>query len=293
MPINQYGQNVQDDQNKLGTSGTALGDAGTQNAGQQGQQNAFSNVTPGQISAASAAPVVPTVQQFAFNPTYAARSQALEQAIADKNLEQNNQLFAAQQDFDRQKADAGVTRQKALDALIAKFATSGMFGSSIDAKARGDLETDYNKYLSDLSIQLGNTQQGIRGNYASFIRNANQQRNDWWGQQQADDEAERKRQEDIKRQADADQRAADNARYIADQNRMAAEAAASNRPVINIPPAYSPGVGGGGGGGGAGLNAAYAGIGGGDTMADIQAQLQLLAQAGGIHQLGLLYSDPW
>lgn len=292
MPINQYGQTVNDDQNKLGTSGTGNIDAGNQQANSQAQQNVFGSVTPGSISAASAAPVTPTVQQFAFNPQYAAKSQALEQMLADKQLEQGNQLFAAQQDFDRQKSNAGDTRTKALDALIAKFATSGMFGSSADAQSRGELETNYNKYLNDLGIQLGNTQQGIRGNYAQTVRDVNNQRADMWGRQQQDEAAELKRQADIKRQADADQRASDNARYIADQNRQAAEAAANNRPVINIPAAYSPGVGGGGGGGGAGINAGYAGIGGGDSMQDIQAQLAMLAQAGGIHQLGLLYSDP-
>lgn len=290
MAINQYGQQVSDDQNKLGTSGTGIIDSGSQQQGGQTTQNPFGGgITPGQISAASAAPVTPTVQQFAFNPKYAAQSQALEQLLADRQLEQNNQLFAAQQDFDRQKADAGYTRQKALDALIAKFATSGMFGSSIDAEARGELETNYNKYLNDLGIALGNTQQGIRGRYAQTIRDVNQQRAGMWGEQQREEEAERLRQADLKRQADAEARAAENARYVADQNRMAAEAAASNRPVINIPPAYTQGVG----AGGAGFEAGYAGISGSDTMQDILAQLDVLARAGGIHQLGLLYQEPF
>lgn len=300
MPINQYGQMVSDDQNRLGVSGTGIIDAGNAAAQQGGtQQNAFGTVTPGQISSAGAAPVAPPVQNFNFNAKYAAQNQGLEQLLADKQMEQQNQLFAASQDYERQRTDAGTTRQKALDALIAKFATSGMFGSTADAEARGELETNYNKYLGDLSIALGNAKQGIYGNYANTIRGVNSERSRMWGLQRGEEEAEAKANEQRRLDAEKQQRDADNARYIAEQY---AAAAARPAPVINLGNQGWPsasgvtggggagGAGGGGGGGGGayGLSAQGWGISGGDTYQDIMNQLPLLD----MHQVSTLYSHP-
>src|SRR5207342_2222642 len=105
MPVNQNGLLIGDDPSKS-TQSSGSGTAGGNAPGQQGQQNAFGPVTPGQIQTTGAAVAAPSVQQFAFNPKYAAQSQGLDQLLADKQQQRQNDLFAAQQSYDRNVADA-------------------------------------------------------------------------------------------------------------------------------------------------------------------------------------------
>jgi hypothetical protein len=308
MPVNQYGLPTTDENNPLGTSSTSPTPGNNSQGAQQESGSPFGGVASNQVNAAGAAPVAPPITNFAYNEKYAAQNQVLEQLLADKQREKQNQLFASQESFDRNVGEAGRTRDKALEALINKYASSGMIGSGIDARSRGDLETDYNRYLGDLRLALTNTQNSIEGSYADVIRNVNTQRAGMWAQQRADEEAARQLAEQRRLDAEKAQREAENQARIAAEYRAAQEAAARQPPaVINMGGVTGNTVTGGGGGGGAGAagtlgssgaagwqsnEARQAGIGPGDSMIDIQNQIQALINAKGIHQLSVLYSAP-
>ena len=281
-----------------GTTGAANVSGVTQNPGANAANlNPFGQ--PRTITPLGAAPVVPQAQQFAFNANYAAQNQALEQMLADRGLERQNQYAAVDADWTRAKGDAERGKAKALEQLINKYASSGILGSGIDAMSRGEMEGNYQRFLGDLDLNRANARQGIEGAWANTIRDVNNQRSGMWGKQQAEEEAAR--QQAARDQAAAQQAEADrqNQLRIAQEARAAQEAAAASQPSPWTPP-YAPGAGGGGGGayggggggGGLGWNMPYAGIGAGDTMQDVQNQINLLATTGGVHQLSLMYSAP-
>jgi hypothetical protein len=293
--VSKYGLLGEEEQpGGQGTTGSANISGVTQNPGANAANlNPFGQ--PRTITPLGAAAAIPQVQQFAFNPKYAAQSTAIEQALANQDLNRQNQLGAVDVDLGRAKGDAQRSRDKALETLINKYASSGILGSGIDAMSRGEMEGNFQRFLGDLDLQAANTKGGIQSSWAQAINAANQQRAGMFGQQQAEEEAARLQAERDRAEAERMQREAAAAAQRHEEMLAAQRAAAAAPPPsLGYGTPYAPGAGGGGGGGGGGLgwNMPYAGIGAGDTMQDVQNQINLLANTGGVHQLSLMYSTP-
>jgi hypothetical protein len=294
--VNKYGL-AEDDQ---GAGDGGANPAGIAQTGGSAQQqgsappvNPFAGAAPA-ISGVGAQAVIPEVQQFAFNPQYAAQSQALDRLLANKGQERDNSLVALDQNWQRQRGDAETTRAKALDQMISKYGNSGLLWSTIDAGGRADLQNNFTKFLGDLDINRAAGQQEIQRGYGSMISDVNTQRAGMWGQQQRDEEAARIKAADDARAAKAAEDKANADRQNAEIAAQAArDAAASNRSYTG--PTYNPPqAGGGGGGGGLGITGLEAaGLGPNDTMSDLQNQINLLYQQGQTHALSLIYSSPY
>jgi hypothetical protein len=298
MPISKYGL-LEDDPNAGGATGAANVSGVTQNPGANAANlNPFGQART--VTPLGAAAVIPQVQQFAFNPKYAAQSTAIEQALANQDLNRQNQLGAVDADLGRATGEAGRSRDKALEQLINKYASSGILGSGIDAMSRGEMEGNFQRFLGDLQLNAANAKGGIQSAWAQAINAANSQRAGMFGQQQQEEEQARLQQERDLAEAERQQReaaaAAQRHEEMLAQQRAAAAAVQPSYPSMP----YAPGAGGGGGayggggggGGGLGWDMGYAGIGPGDTMQDVQNQINALATAGGVHQLSLMYSSP-
>jgi hypothetical protein len=294
--VNQYGL-LEDENAPGGGANPASGIANT--GGSVGGNTTPYNVNPyagtqtPTFSKYQGNAVIPEAQQFAFNSNYAAQSQALDRALANKDLERSNAISSIGQAHERSRADADTARAKALDQLIGRNASTGALWSTVDQGQRTDLQTNFQKFLGDLDINRANAEQDIHRGYGQFISDINQQKAGMWGQQQREEEAARIKAADDARAAQQAEAQAQAQREQAQAYRDA-QAAAAARPVQQ--PSYTPahsngGGGGGGGGGGAGWSSAQAsqaGIGPNDTLQDIQNQLPLL----GMHQLSVLYGAP-
>ena len=293
--VSKYG--LVEDENQQGganpVGGIAQGDASS-GGSRTAPVNPFAAGAPS-LAPTGAQAVIPEVQQFAFNPQYAAQSQALDRLLASKEQERGNALTALDQNWQRQRGEAETTRAKTLDKMIAQYASSGLLNSTVDAGLRSDLQNNFTKYLGDLDISRASGQQDIHRGFGQAVSDVNAERGRMFGQQQREEEAARIKAADDARIAKAaeDKANADrqNAEIAAQATRDAAAASAANRPTYTPPQAA--GGGGGGGGGGIGLDAGYAGIGPGDTMQDVQNQINLLYQQGQTHALSLLYSSPY
>lgn len=291
--VNQYGLLEEEGPSSNPAAGIAqTGGGNPQSSINPTQTNPFAGRAP-TLSAAGAQAVIPEVQQFAFNPNYAAQSQALDRLLATKDQERGNALSALDQNWQRQRGEAETTRAKTLDSMIGKYAGTGLLWSTIDAGQRTDLQNNFSKFLGDLDINRANSQQDIHRGYGQLIGDVNAERARMWGSQQKEEEAARIKAEDDRRAAEAAQRQADenrrNAEMQAQAARDAAAIAAANRPA----PPTAPTAGGGGGGAGWGsAEAAAAGINAGMPLADILTRIDQLTKIGGIHELSVLYNAP-
>ena len=289
MPVSKYGL-LEEDPSAPGSQGTGnISNVSPNQGSNAANLNPFG--TPRAVAPLGAEIAIPQVQQFAFNPKYAAQSTAIEHALANQDLTRQNQLGAIDADWTRAKADAQRGRDQALKSLINKYASSGLLDSGIDAMSRGEMEGNFQRFLGDLDLNRANARQGVNQGWAQAINAANQQRSGMFGQQQAEEEAARLQAERDRAEADRQQREAAAAQRRHEEQLAAQRAAAAAPPITSYQPPTAPGAGGGGGLGIQGMQAA--GINPGDTMQDLQGQINLLYQTGGTHQLALMYNHPY
>lgn len=189
----------------------------------------------------------PTAKSFDFNPKYQTLDQGNLRDLADAGLARGQAYHDLIGNYNSELTSGNLQQKTALQRLQDRLASQGIGQSSIAIEQAGNLQQQYQNYLSDLQRKLSSGESNADINYGKAINRVSTNREGLYTQQGDEQAAAAAQAARDAAQAKAASDAAE-AQRLANEQQLATQratlAAVQSRPAPNYGAPSSPGIGG-------------------------------------------------